>query len=105
MKIRKVNWISYCSWKWDVNKDDKCSICYNDFDQSCGGDDCKVSGESCPPVEGSCTHLFHLHCIENWLNKEKEQERTDQRNWGKCPNCKQLWKVKRYFSNVEKCLS
>ncbi len=89
MKIRKVIWNAYCSWKWNVDKTDDCSICQNEFDKCCG--ECNLSSENCPPVEGVCSHLFHLHCIENWLSKENKPI---------CPNCKQQWEVKRYFSNT-----
>ena len=44
---------------------------------------CKIPGDDCPPVEGSCDHYFHLHCIYKWLE-------TNQ----KCPLDRKPWSVK-----------
>jgi anaphase-promoting complex subunit 11 len=53
----------------------------NAFESPCPN--CKIPGDECPPLEGTCGHLFHLHCIYKWL------ETND-----KCPLDRELWSVR-----------
>jgi hypothetical protein len=59
---------NYCfhNRKWIAN-DDTCGICRVAFDGCCP--DCKLPGDDCPVVWGSCTHCFHIHCIMKWINQ------------------------------------
>ncbi|PVV03362.1 hypothetical protein BB560_002161 [Smittium megazygosporum] len=67
LKIKKHSAVAY--WKWNVSSDDICGICRLDFDSSCPS--CPFPGDSCPIVDGSCGHIFHTHCISQWLDSEK----------------------------------
>ncbi|GAA6004231.1 hypothetical protein JCM10207_002495 [Rhodosporidiobolus poonsookiae] len=65
----------------DDDDDDVCGICRVAFDGCCP--DCKVPGDSCPPIWGECTHVFHAHCLLKWLATEssKQQCPMDRRPW------------------------
>lgn len=47
-------------------------------------------------VMGECNHVFHMHCIVKWM--EKQEEDHDMRGEGHgratCPICRQKWNVK-----------
>eukprot|EP00842_Homolaphlyctis_polyrhiza_P006250 jgi/Hompol1/6626/HPOL_002897-RA len=59
-------WRVVAEWKWpDAPENDVCGICRNNF-ESCCGKRCKMPGDGCPLVFGECSHVFHLHCIEEW---------------------------------------
>ncbi|CEH16870.1 anaphase-promoting complex subunit 11 [Ceraceosorus bombacis] len=82
--IRNYQPVGY--WVWDVkDPDDVCGICQNAFDGVCGGS-CKEPGDACPLLFGTCTHVFHMHCILKWL--EPMRERGEE---GACPMCKRPW--------------
>ncbi|KDN37590.1 RING/U-box [Tilletiaria anomala UBC 951] len=79
MKVEVKSWRAIGYWIWDVkDPDDVCGICQNNFDATCAK--CKVPGESCPLLHGTCSHIFHLHCIVEWLQ-----------NHTMCPMCKRPW--------------
>jgi anaphase-promoting complex subunit 11 len=42
---------------------------------------CKLPGDDCPPIEGNCSHFFHLHCIYKWLNSGNEKCPLDREPW------------------------
>lgn len=69
-------------WKWNAKYED-CGICRSQFDDCCP--DCKKPGDDCPLVSGRCSHCFHIHCIEKWLNQPHMI--TNQL----CPMCRQEW--------------
>ena len=58
-------------WKWDV-ADPICSICQIEFEMPCPT--CKFGGDDCSPIEGRCKHLFHMHCIYKWLERQAEHD-------------------------------
>ncbi|GAA5886750.1 hypothetical protein JCM16303_003301 [Sporobolomyces ruberrimus] len=65
----------------DDDEDDVCGICRVAYDGCCP--DCKIPGDSCPPIWGECTHVFHMHCLLKWLATEssKQQCPMDRRPW------------------------
>jgi anaphase-promoting complex subunit 11 len=81
LKMTIRNWNGVCVWKWDA-KDDTCGICRVPFDGCCP--DCKMPGDDCCIMTGQCTHCFHMHCIEKWLQSQQAQNL--------CPMCRQEWK-------------
>lgn len=104
MKIRKVVWNAYCSWYWNINEENTCSICQNGFEHPC--QDCTVPGVNCPPVESTCSHIFHSHCINKWFSSQQSEykELIDENGMkipykDKCPNCRQIWKVKKNYGD------
>eukprot|EP00622_Pseudochattonella_farcimen_P002183 FR737064.1.p2 GENE.FR737064.1~~FR737064.1.p2 ORF type:complete len:107 (+),score=3.87 FR737064.1:94-414(+) len=48
--------------------------------------DCKVPGDDCPPVWGSCNHAFHMHCIVKWLQAQQTRQM--------CPMCRREWQFR-----------
>ena len=42
---------------------------------------------------GACTHCFHMHCINDWLNSDASQ--------GKCPMCRQVFTERKADAGVE----
>lgn len=82
MKIKKANFSIVASWQWDLGDNEECTICGIYFDSPCP--DCKLPGDDCPPLEGKCSHIFHLHCINRWIESNKNN----------CPLCRDEWGVK-----------
>ncbi len=83
LKVNIRGWNGVATWKWIAN-DDTCGICRVAFDGCCP--DCKLPGDDCPLVWGTCTHCFHIHCIVKWLNSPQAQQL--------CPMCRGDWKFK-----------
>lgn len=78
------SWKAITPWKWEiggVGDDETCGICYSPFNGCCT--QCKHPGLACPIVSGICKHVFHKHCIENWISKDvsKGQCPMDRRPW------------------------
>ena len=80
VKLNKMSLVA--NWSWQLGDNDHCTICMNPFECSCP--QCKFPGDDCPPIEGKCGHIFHLHCIYKWLDSG-----TD-----KCPLDREIWKEK-----------
>ncbi|XP_031378259.1 anaphase-promoting complex subunit 11 [Punica granatum] len=76
-------WHAVASWTWDA-QDETCGICRMAFDGCCP--DCKLPGDDCPLIWGSCNHAFHLHCILKWVNSQTSQAH--------CPMCRREWQFK-----------
>ena len=67
------------AWTWGAG-DDVCGICRNPFD-GCPPDG-RYPGDDSPVVWGTCSHAFHLQCIQKWLAAQTEQ---------RCPICRRPW--------------
>ena len=80
VQIKRLNLVA--DWSWDLGDNDHCTICMNDFELPCPM--CKIPGDDCPPIEGECGHIFHLHCIYKWLGSGND----------KCPLDREVWKEK-----------
>ena len=80
VKLNKMSLVA--NWSWQLGDNDHCTICMNTFECACP--QCKFPGDDCPPIEGKCGHIFHLHCIYKWLDSG-----TD-----KCPLDREIWKEK-----------
>ncbi|KAK4775089.1 hypothetical protein SAY86_010024 [Trapa natans] len=78
-----ISWHAVASWTWDA-QDETCGICRMAFDGCCP--DCKLPGDDCPLIWGSCNHAFHLHCILKWVNSQTSQAH--------CPMCRREWQFK-----------
>ncbi|KAI4742722.1 hypothetical protein E4T50_06876 [Aureobasidium sp. EXF-12298] len=96
MKVKILSYHAVAAWRWDMPEDDDCGICRVQFDGTCPkckfpGDDCPISMSSARSycrhhanfvsVMGQCTHSFHMHCLDTWINQESSQ--------GRCPMCRQ----------------
>lgn len=110
MKVHVQEWSAVGYWVWDVkDEDDICGICQNAFDGVCGT--CEEPGDQCPLCElinsnveihcdylcsacvpfvltvfGTCSHIFHMHCIIRWIEKMKNEKTA------LCPLCKRPWR-------------
>ena len=80
VKLNKMNLVA--NWSWQLGDNEHCTICMSPFECACP--QCKFPGDDCPPIEGKCGHIFHLHCIYKWLDSG-----TD-----KCPLDREIWKEK-----------
>ena len=80
VKLNKMNLVA--NWSWQLGDNDHCTICMSPFECACP--QYKFPGDDCPPIEGKCGHIFHLHCIYKWL-----ESGTD-----KCPLDREVWKEK-----------
>lgn len=71
-------------WKWNI-KEDCCLICQLEFNTSCN----KCSHPiNCVPVTGECGHTFHLHCLEEWTEKNEN-----------CPICRKLFVIFKVYKH------
>uniref|UniRef100_A0A1I7YDP4 Anaphase-promoting complex subunit 11 n=1 Tax=Steinernema glaseri TaxID=37863 RepID=A0A1I7YDP4_9BILA len=87
MKIKIKRFVGFAEWKWvKTSTDDKCGICLQVFEAGCV--ECKMPGEGCPVVEGTCTHSFHVHCINRWIRSHEDESATTGKT---CPLCRQDW--------------
>ena len=77
VKINKLNLVG--SWNWNLGDNNNCTICMNPYECPCPG--CKIPGDDCPPIEGSCGHFFHLHCIYKWLDSGNDKCPLDRNPW------------------------
>jgi anaphase-promoting complex subunit 11 len=81
MEIKINSWKAVSYWKWKVDNDNICGICRGKYEQCCP--DCKLPGDDCCLLHGECSHVYHLHCIEKWLQKD-----------GTCPMDRKAWVTK-----------
>lgn len=84
MKVTIKSWTAVAAWRWQIPRPDeqKCPICNNEYEATCGDDACRFPGDQCPITSGaSCLHTFHSHCLNKWLNENNAM--------GKCPMCRQ----------------
>ncbi|AAS52700.1 AER016Cp [Eremothecium gossypii ATCC 10895] len=98
MQLQINNIQCVASWYWDVPKElkrdspvyededeeDVCGICRGSYNGTCPN--CKLPGETCPLIVGSCHHNFHVHCIYQWLNTSTSK--------GLCPMCRQAFSLR-----------
>lgn len=71
------------SWRWKI-KEDACLICQQEFNTACYK--CRHPID-CVPCLGSCNHLFHYHCMSEWLEASQV-----------CPVCRSPWVIKKIFN-------
>ncbi|KAI5449846.1 ubiquitin-protein ligase Anaphase Promoting Complex [Naganishia albida] len=65
----------------DEDDEEMCGVCQQEFESACPA--CKVPGDDCPLIWGGCKHVFHMHCLLQWLQtpSSKEQCPLDRRPW------------------------
>ncbi|POW14804.1 hypothetical protein PSTT_02736 [Puccinia striiformis] len=63
----------------DEDDKDLCGICRVAFGGCCP--DCKVPGEDCPLIWGECTHIFHMHCLLEWIAQESSKQSCPMDRW------------------------
>jgi anaphase-promoting complex subunit 11 len=62
-----------------LGDNENCTICMTSYESPCPT--CKMPGDDCPPIEGSCSHFFHLHCIYKWLESGNPNCPLDREPW------------------------
>ena len=77
VKLNKMNLVA--NWSWQLGDNDHCTICMSPFECACP--QCKFPGDDCPPIEGKCGHIFHLHCIYKWLESGNDKCPLDRNPW------------------------
>ena len=77
VKLNKMNLVA--NWSWQLGDNEHCTICMSPFECACP--QCKFPGDDCPPIEGKCGHIFHLHCIYKWLESGTDKCRLDREVW------------------------
>jgi RING-box protein 1 len=79
--IKRVQLVA--SWSYETRNDsDNCAICTNELIQPCLTT-CEVNPqfqEECSVATGACNHVYHFHCISNWMRKRSS-----------CPLCDEEW--------------
>ena len=76
----------YCFWTWNFNVDN-CIICRNSLQEpSINYQAAMFNGEEHKDgliiCFGTCNHVYHLDCIQNWLNTRNS-----------CPLCSSEWET------------
>jgi hypothetical protein len=78
-----------------------CGICQSAFEVLCpqctsmpsdddkDGRSMEPPMERCPPVEGNCRHVFHGHCLRQWLRRQRVLSDDPPQ----CPMCRQPWSM------------
>ncbi|EPQ61236.1 RING/U-box [Gloeophyllum trabeum ATCC 11539] len=89
MKVTIKNWNAIAQWRWDIGKEfdetddeDLCGICRVAYEGCCPR--CKMPGDDCPVLWGECGHVYHMHCIMQWI----EQQPPNKQN---CPMDRKPW--------------
>ena len=78
-------WTGVAVWTFDI-KCDTCAICKNALMESCI--QCQADNldqKDCTIVRGTCNHVYHFHCISNWMKTS-----------AKCPLDNQDWEFQKY---------
>ncbi|OIR58084.1 MAG: anaphase-promoting complex subunit Apc11 [Amphiamblys sp. WSBS2006] len=79
MEIKIKSWSGFGTWRWDI-EEDICGICRTELHHPCPC--CYGASGDWTVHLGVCSHVFHEHCMEKWMNTQKD---------GKCPMCRQAW--------------
>ncbi|KAH3898684.1 probable RING-box protein HRT1 [Saccharomycodes ludwigii] len=86
-KFQVKKWTAVAFWSWDIDVEN-CAICRNHIMEPCI--QCQPTAMSdtnkeCVAAWGTCNHVFHLHCINKWLQTRNA-----------CPLDNQPWKFAKY---------
>ena len=96
MKINKVVYNYSYTTEWNVDKSNKCIICYNELNECCNN--CNQSSE-CKPLILLCKHIYHEHCVEDLINKAKENENSPT---PVCPLCRNKIEILNCSFNIKR---
>ncbi|SCU93269.1 LADA_0G02190g1_1 [Lachancea dasiensis] len=86
-KFEVKKWTAVAFWSWDIAVEN-CAICRNHIMEPCiqcqptAMTDCETE---CVAAWGVCSHAFHLHCINKWLQTRNV-----------CPLDNQPWQFAKY---------
>ncbi|MES1909247.1 MAG: hypothetical protein MHM6MM_002019 [Cercozoa sp. M6MM] len=78
MRVRFVDWTQVATVHWNVTPGEVCGICQASFEES---------KQHEVPLWGKCSHVYHQHCINQWLSQKMERGQP-----GTCPMCRQMWR-------------
>lgn len=81
MKIKINKWNGFGVWRWNM-EEDLCGICRVELHYPCPCCNFPDPDQS-NILLGICSHVFHAHCIEKWMEKSQHEK--------KCPMCRQDW--------------
>lgn len=77
------------TWHWANTKNEDCSICRGALDMPCViCNTHKKNNNVCGQTTGTCGHSYHVHCLEEWINKQQT-----------CPLCQKEWVALREPTN------
>jgi anaphase-promoting complex subunit 11 len=69
-------------WTWK-GIDEMCGICHTELD-GCAPE-ALYPGDDSPVVWGTCSHAFHLSCIDQWCRNQPDAPT--------CPMCRRPWEI------------
>ena len=67
-----------CSWKFNLNKNMDCAVCYNSLSSNSVSD--LQQGKDSRIVIAKCGHAYHRSCIDPWIKQNP-----------RCPLCASSW--------------
>lgn len=73
-------WNAVAVWSWSTNIEN-CAICKHYLSELCPScNDNSDENKKCIPIWGNCSHPYHEHCINAWIQKSPT-----------CPLCSAPW--------------
>ena len=85
--LKVLSWNNVMIWKWKTDEEE-CAICklfLSALCPECGEDGDNKDNCSCKPIWGKCKHVYHQHCIAEWIEKRKT-----------CPLCQTKWEENKF---------
>ncbi|CAH6421156.1 Hypothetical protein KVN_LOCUS163 [uncultured virus] len=66
--IEIVSWDPIAIWSYNTPHTN-CAICKNTLTQKCATcfESKNILNEECKVSKGKCGHVYHYHCISNWI--------------------------------------
>ena len=98
-----ISWNIVGHWTFNTDQQE-CTICRNRLTEPCAKclESPNIEKEVCRASKGRCNHVFHHHCIKEWLGKGKQICPTDATPWRYQDDCETMTRDKRARMGLRK---